>query len=319
MLRAIFISLSKASWAQKAIIRQQFAWKAASRFVAGETSAQAIQVVRQLNDHGIQASLDYLGENTNSIEAASDAAENVVSLLSEIEKSGIRSNISLKLSQLGLSIDEELCRNNIAKILKAAVQFHNFIRIDMEDSKTTTQTLAIYCWARQQGFENLGVVIQSYLFRSEKDVRDLSASAAKIRLVKGAYRETGDVAYPDKKDVDASFDRLADSLMDSSRAAGAVLASEDGRTPPVAAIATHDEKRIEYAKQAARRCGLPSRAIEFQMLYGIRRDLQEKIAASGYPVRVYVPYGTHWYPYFMRRLAERPANVWFMMSNYFRK
>jgi proline dehydrogenase len=319
VLRAVFISLSKASWAQNAITRQQFAWKAASRFVAGETPTDAIQVVRQLNSHGIQASLDYLGENTNSIEAAREAAEIVIYLLSEIDKSKIHSNVSVKLTQLGLSIDQELCQNNLARILQAAVQFHNFIRIDMEDSNTTTQTLNIYRWARQQGFENLGVVIQSYLFRSEKDVSDLMAFAAKIRLVKGAYREPRDVAYSEKKEVDAAFDRLAESLMYNSGEAGAALASEDGRTPPIVAIATHDEKRIQCAQQAARHIGLPSKSIEFQMLYGIRRDLQEKMVSAGYPVRVYVPYGTHWYPYFMRRLAERPANVWFMISNYFRK
>lgn len=315
MLRAVFISLSKANWAQKAITRQQFAWKAASRFVAGETSADAIKVVRQLNGHGINASLDYLGENTGSVEAAAEAAENVISLLSEIQKSEIRSNVSLKLSQLGLNIDENLCRNNLAKILETAAQLHNFIRIDMEDSTTTTQTLNMYRWARQQGFENLGVVIQSYLFRSEQDVRDLASCNAKIRLVKGAYKESPDIAFPEKKDVDAEFDRLTEALIENSKKAGGVLAGEDGQTPPIAAIATHDEKRIQCAQLTAQRYGLSPRSIEFQMLYGIRRDLQEKMVSAGYPVRVYVPFGTHWYSYFMRRLAERPANVWFMISN----
>ncbi|HMD89063.1 MAG TPA: proline dehydrogenase family protein [Anaerolineaceae bacterium] len=318
MLRTVFISLSKASWAQKAITRQPFAWKAASRFVAGETYADAIRVVRQLNSRGIQASLDYLGENTNNVEAAREAAENVISLLSEIQKSETRSNVSIKLSQLGLSVDEELCRNNLARILKEAVKSNNFIRIDMEDATTTTQTLNVYRWALEQGFENLGVVIQAYLFRSEKDVSDLANCNAKIRLVKGAYKESKDVAYPKKKDVDAQFDRLTEALINNSVKAGKVCASEDGRTPPIVAIASHDEKRIQWAQQTARRYNLPSRSIEFQLLYGIRRDLQEKLVSAGYPVRVYVPYGTHWYAYFMRRLAERPANVWFIFSNYLR-
>jgi proline dehydrogenase len=318
VFRTVFISLSKASWAQKAITRQHFAWKAASRFVAGETSADAIQVVSQLNSQGIHASLDYLGENTTSVEAAVEATENVISLLSEIQKSDIQSNVSLKLTQLGLTIDEELCRNNLAKILNTAIQSHNFIRIDMEDITTTTQTLNVYRWAREQGFENLGVVLQAYLFRTEKDINDLVNCNAKIRLVKGAYKESKDVAYPKKKDVDAEFDRLTEALINNSCKAGAVPASEDGRTPPIVAIATHDEKRIQWAQQTARRYGLSSRSVEFQLLYGIRRDLQEKMVSAGYPVRVYVPYGTHWYSYFMRRLAERPANVWFMISNYFR-
>jgi proline dehydrogenase len=171
---------------------------------------------------------------------------------------------------------------------------------------------------REKGYTNVGMAIQSYLFRSEADTRRLLQDETRIRLVKGAYREPPDKAFPKKADVDANYDLLTKLLIDTSLAVKSSL-SADGRVPPIPAIASHDEDRIKFAKQYADKVGLPKSGLEFQMLYGIRRDLQEQLAKEGYPVRVYVPFGTHWYPYFMRRLAERPANVWFFISNFFRK
>ncbi len=169
------------------------------------------------------------------------------------------------------------------------------------------------------GFDNVGVVIQSCLYRSQEDIRQLAEDGGYVRLCKGAYKEPAEIAYPRKADVDASFDRLANMLMDGSLAKGSPQARPDGRFPPPPALATHDERRIENARQYAQQIGLPHKALEFQMLHGIRRDLQEQLVAQGYPVRVYVPYGTEWYPYFTRRLAERPANLWFFISNFFRR
>jgi proline dehydrogenase len=315
MLRALFITLSKAGWAQRTITQWPFAWRAASRFIAGDKPADAIRAIRELNDKGINATLDHLGENTTRAEAAAQAAADVEHILDEIEAAGARSNVSIKLSQIGLALDEGLCRDHLARILARASERRNFVRIDMEDSPYTERTLSLYREMRGRGFDNTGVVLQSYLYRSGYDASCLMQKHTRVRLTKGAYRESADVAYRRKADVDANFDRLTELLLGAALAAGSPVISADGRQPPIPAIATHDERRIEHAKAYAAQLGLPRTALEFQMLYGIRRDLQEALVAEGYPVRVYVPYGTHWYPYFMRRLAERPANVWFFLSN----
>ncbi|MCS7009854.1 MAG: proline dehydrogenase family protein [Anaerolineales bacterium] len=319
MLRAFFVSLSKAKWAQRLITRWGFAWRAASRFVAGDTIADAVQVVRELNARGINATLDHLGESTTTVEEAIQAKNDILALLEEIDCCDVRANVSIKLTQIGLALSEALCAQNLEEILACASQHNNFIRIDMEDSPYVDRTYRLYRLMRAKGYENVGVVVQSYLYRSEQDVRTLLAEGARFRLVKGAYKEPPEIAFPKKADVDANFDLLTQLLLDASLQAGAPAISPDGRVPPIPAIATHDPKRIEFAKAYAAKIGLPKNALEFQMLYGIRRDLQEQCASEGYPVRVYVPYGTHWYPYFMRRLAERPANVWFFLSNLFRR
>ncbi len=195
-----------------------------------------------------------------------------------------------------------------------------FVRIDMEDAPWVDATLELYGRMRQQyNLTNTGVVIQAYLYRSEADVRTLAGVGTHIRLCKGAYKEPPEIAFPKKSDVDAQYDRLAEILLDGAIANGAPMDNPDGKIPPIPAIASHDPARIESAKVYAEKTGLPKQAIEFQMLYGIRRDLQEQLVHEGYPVRVYVPFGTEWYPYFMRRLAERPANLWFFISNFFRK
>ncbi len=319
MLRSFFIYLSKAGWAQKMFTSWQVVWIVASRFVAGNTIQDAIRVVQDLNAKGINATLDHLGESTSTREEAIKAADDVIELLDQIGCCDVRANVSIKLTQIGLALDERLCEQNLERILTCARKHGNFIRIDMEDTPYTDQTIALLRLMRQKGFERTGLVVQSYLYRTEKDTRELLKEGTRFRLVKGAYKEPAEVAFPRKADVDANFDLLTQIMLDASLAEGAPTLSADGRIPPIPALGTHDARRIEFGRNYAAKIGLPKEAMEIQMLYGIRRDLQEACVRDGYPVRIYVPYGTHWYPYFMRRLAERPANVWFFISNFFRK
>ena len=321
MLRSFLIYLSKAAWAQKLVTGWGFAWRAASRFVAGEKAEDAIRAVRELNEKGIHATLDHLGEHTSTAEEADKATGDIIAILNEIDKAGVKANVSIKLTQIGMGLDEEISRQNLARILEQAREHGNFVRIDIEDTPYTDMTISTYQAMLERGFttRQVGMAVQSYLYRAEADVRSLLEVETRFRLVKGAYKEPPDKAYPKKADTDANFDLLSKILIDASLEIESNALSEDGRIPPIPAIASHDEKRIAFAKQYAEKVGLPKGAIEFQMLYGIRRDLQERLVKEGYPVRVYVPFGTHWYPYFMRRLAERPANIWFFVSNFFRK
>ena len=321
MLRSLLIYLSQAAWAQKLVTSWSFAWWAASRFVAGESIQDAIRVVRELNAKGINSTLDQLGEHTSSVEEANTAANAIVSVLSEIHKAGVKANVSVKLTQIGMGLDEEICKQNMVRILNQAKQDCNFVRVDIEDTPYTDVTISMYKALLERGFttRQVGMAVQSYLYRAEADTRDLLELGTRIRLVKGAYREPPEKAFPKKADTDANYDLLTKILIDGALKIESNTLSEDGRVPPIPAIASHDEKRIDFAKQYAEKVGLPKNAIEFQMLYGIRRDLQEQLAKEGYPVRIYVPFGMHWYPYFMRRLAERPANIWFFISNFFRK
>jgi proline dehydrogenase len=320
MLRSLLIYLSKAAWARRLVTGWSFAWRAASRFVAGENLEDAIRVVKALNAKGIHATLDHLGEHTTNRERACQATQDILRMLNAIDQAGVRSNVSIKLSQIGLAVDKELCAQNLHRILETAKQHGSFVRVDMEDAPWVDATLDLH---QQMVYEclcdNIGVVIQAYLYRSQEDVQRLMAQQTRVRLCKGAYKEPPEIAMPKKGDVDASFDRLTAMLVDGALAAGSPALSPDGKVPPIPAIATHDERRIDFAKTYTDRAGLPKDAIEFQMLHGIRRDLQERLVAEGYPVRVYVPWGTEWYPYFTRRLAERPANVWFFLSNLFRR
>jgi proline dehydrogenase len=321
MLRSFLIYLSHAGWAQRMVTGWNLAWKMASRFVAGDSIQDAIRAIQELNQKGIVATLDQLGEHTTTAEEATQSAEGILSILDEIEKVGLKSNVSIKLTQIGMGLDDSLCRENLARILTRAKEYKNFVRIDMEDTPYTDTTIDLLNGALDDGFNirTVGLVVQSCLYRTEDDTRKLLGRDVRFRLVKGAYKEPPDKAYPKKADVDANFDLLTKILIDAALAAKSPAISEDGRIPPIPAIGTHDEKRIDFARQYAEKVGYPKEALEFQMLYGIRRDLQEQLAAEGYPVRVYVPFGTHWYPYFMRRLAERPANIWFFISNFFRK
>ena len=231
----------------------------------------------------------------------------------------MRANVSIKLTQIGLTLGGAVCADNLRRILAYARERGNFIRIDMEDSGCVDQTLALFNQMRVEGFTNTGIVIQAYLYRSAADVKAITAAGGQIRLCKGAYQEPPEVAFPKKRDVDANYDHLTKHMIDAAIEHSAPLLSTDGKIPPIPAVASHDPERLAYAKAYAAERGLPQSAIEFQMLFGIRRDLQDETVSQGYPVRIYVPYGTEWYPFYVRRLAERPANLWFFVSNFFRK
>lgn len=315
MLRSMFISLSHVQWAQEALTRAPLARNVARRFIAGQSLPEAIDAIRSLNAVGINATLDCLGESVHERAAAEAARDEYLRAVDEIDRAGVRANVSIKLSQFGLDIDRDFCLDNVRRLIARAHESGNFVRIDMEDSAHTDITLEIVYTLRSE-FDNVGTVLQSYLFRTEADQAALTAAGVPIRLCKGAYQEPAEVAFPDKAEVDLNYIKLARQLMDAS--AGQPPADDSGRRPALAALATHDVAMIHAVKRHAERRGLPRDRFEFQMLYGIRRDLQEALAADGYAVRAYVPYGTHWYPYFMRRLAERPANVWFMASNLLR-
>ena len=306
-MRAFFLWMSRSIRLRRLIMRIGFARRAALRFVAGETIDDAIAAIRTLNANGILATVDHLGENVATEADARRAAQSYVAMLDRIGKEGVKSHASLKLTQLGLDIGDEFCRENVACVVRKAKEVGTFIRIDMESSDYTDRTLAVFRSLRRE-FDNVGIVIQSYLYRSKDDIAALCQEGASVRLCKGAYNEPPDKAFPKKADVDANYVALTRKLLsDEARARGAY-----------GAIATHDPKMIDAAKAYAAEHNVPRKQFEFQMLYGIRRDLQQQLAKEGYTMRVYVPYGAEWYPYFMRRLAERPANVWFILRNLFR-
>jgi len=312
MFRSFFIYLSKAAWARRIVTHWSFAWKMASRFVAGVTLADGIQAIRGLNDKGINATLDHLGEHTDSTEQAHQATMDIMQAFDAIEQAGVRANVSIKLTQIGLGISNDICMENLTLIVEKAKSYNNFVRIDMEDSTTTQRTIDILHIIRQRGYENVGIVIQAYLYRSEEDVRKLLGDCFKIRLCKGAYKEPKKIAYPKMHDIDANYDRCAALLINTALSKDCPIVSADGKIPPIPGLATHDPRRIEFARLYSDKVGLPKDAMEFQMLNGIRRDLQEQLVKEGYCVRVYVPYGTEWYPYFLRRIAERPADLLFL-------
>ena len=308
MLRSILLWLSSNTFFRRLTTRLSFARRAAMRFVAGETVDAAIRVICELNAQGIVATLDHLGENVTNQDEARRAADDYVTVLDAIGATGVKSHVSVKLTAIGLDLGDDFCRANTARILTKAREVGAFVRIDMESTDYTDRTLAIYRSLRRE-FENVGIVIQAYLYRSEADIDALCQAGARVRLCKGAYKEPPLKAFPKKADVDASYVRLTKMLL-----------SDKARTRGTrGAIATHDPKMIDATKRYAAENKVPLDEFEFQMLYGIRRELQRQLAAEGYGMRVYVPYGTEWYPYFMRRLAERPANVWFVLSNLLRR
>jgi len=276
--------------------------RVAQRFVAGETLDDAIAAARALNAAGFPVSLDLLGENVLDRDGAVRAAETYVAMFDRIAAEKLDGNISLKLTQLGLDLDAGLCEASLLRIADSAAGRRNFVRVDMEGSPYTQRTVDLVRRVRART-DAVGTVIQSYLFRSEKDVRDLIAAGCRVRLVKGAYKEPAEIAFPAKADVDANFVSLMKILLPSGI---------------YHAIATHDPRMISATKEFAAAQGIGKDKFEFQMLYGIRTDLQRGLLSEGYRVRVYIPFGTDWYPYFMRRLAERPANLTFFMRNLFR-
>jgi proline dehydrogenase len=318
MLRAFLLYLSNATWARRIVMGWSMAQRMASRFIAGDNFDAALDAVRKLNSNGLYATLDHLGENVTNAEEAIQATDAYIDAIQKLHEAGVKSNCSLKLTQLGLELDHDLCLGNMRCIARRAAEFGTVVRIDMEDSETVDRTLQIYNTLREEGLTNIGLVIQSYLYRSEEDVEALLANGTRIRLCKGAYNEPAEVAYPRKADVDENFDRITAMLIEGAKEHYSKPASTDGKQPPIPAIGTHDPGRIEFAKEYAEKIGLPKEVLEFQMLHGIGSDLQLSLVQQGYPVRVYVPYGTEWYPYFMRRLAERPANLWFFIRAFVR-
>lgn len=275
-----------------------------SRFVAGEDIETTIRAVRELNSLGCTATLDHLNESVTSVKETEGEVREYLKILQRIEETGVRSNVSVKLTQFGLNIDPELTYSNLRTVVEEAARRGNFVRVDMEDSPVTEITFDIFRRVRSEfDLNTVGIVVQSYLRRTYDDVQKLLEIPARIRLCKGAYNEPPEVAFPDKADVDDNYVRCMKVLLSSGVYHG---------------IATHDERMIEATVKYAQEEGIGMDAFEFQMLYGVRRDLQVKLAREGYNVRVYVPYGKTWYPYFMRRLAERPANVWFVVKNFFK-
>jgi len=295
MLRQTLLFLSEREDFKNVLMKMPFSRQAAGRFVAGETSAEALAAARALNDAGFKVTLDLLGESVNERQEAEAATEAYRTSLDEIEASDAVSTISLKLTQLGLDIDEDFCFRNILGIVQYAEQLGTFVRIDMESSEHTERTLRIFHKVFAE-HRNVGIVIQSYLKRSEADIRELTRVGAPVRLCKGAYQEPASVAFQQKTEVDASFIRLMRLLLDGGT-----------RT----AIASHDERMIDATLEHVSRNGISDDAFELQMLYGVRRDYQRQLVANGLNMRIYVPYGSQWYSYLMRRMAERPANLLF--------
>ena len=276
----------------------------ARRFIAGETIDEAIATARVIQASGLMLTLDYLGESVATIPEADAATRAYLGIIERVAAAGIERNLSLKLTQLGLTIDRATCVDNLRRILDAAAPHEFFVRIDMENSPFTEATLEIFETMWQQGYRHVGIVLQSYLARSLDDARRISRLGARIRLVKGAYNEPKAVAYQAKADVDAAFVEIMQVLL------------VEGVYP---AFATHDPAMIAATRAFAAERRIPSSNYEFQMLYGIRRDLQAQLVAEGYRVRVYVPFGREWFPYFMRRLGERPANVTFVLRGLLRE
>jgi proline dehydrogenase len=304
-MRQGLLWLSEQRRAFNFVRRNRLARKFASRFVAGETIDQAVAAAGELAQRGITASLDLLGESVTAESEAVAAREQYLDMLDRLARAGREVNVSVKLTQMGLDINEDLCQSNMSLILDKAKTLRGFVRLDMESSEYTQKTLDFFTQRLFQTYgEHCGVVIQSALRRSEADIGDLIALKARVRLCKGAYLEPPTVAFPDKKDVDRNYVRLMERLL------------REGNYP---GIATHDERILEHARQFTRQEQIDSRRFEFQMLYGVRRDLQSRLRQAGYNMRVYIPFGTQWYPYLMRRLAERPANIAFILGNLVRE
>ena len=301
MLKAAFLWLSEQPSIFRFVRKNALARKLASRFVAGETIDEAITALRDLNSSGLSASLDLLGESVLHAEEAGRACQTYLDVLDRIHAAKANANVSVKLTQMGLDIDEQLCLRNMRAIIGRAKQYGSFVRIDMEQSTYTARTLQLFSDVLYPEFGNtVGVVLQSYLRRTAADVDAMITLGARVRLCKGAYKEPEDVAFPDKTDVDANYVACMERLI------------ERGNYP---GVATHDVKIIDHATAFVKKNKIPAARYEFQMLYGVRRDLQFRLHREGHNLRVYVPFGTHWYPYLMRRLAERPANIAFITTN----
>jgi len=275
--------------------------KLTTRFVAGDTVDEVIPIIREINRENSTASFDHLNESVESATEAEREVAEYLNILAKIDEQKVRSNVSIKLTQFGLGLDPELAYRNARRVVEEAHRRGNFVRVDMEDSSVTQATIDIFKRLRAEfGLNDVGIVLQSYLYRTLADAQELIKLPARIRICKGAYFEPPEVAYSDKKDVDANYVKVMQLLLSSGIYHG---------------IATHDPKMIDATIDFAQREGIGKEKYEFQMLFGVRRDLRHQLARDGFNMRVYVPYGKHWYPYFMRRLAERPANIWFVLKN----
>ena len=301
MVTRALLHLASNKRVERWVLANQWSHSVSSRFVAGECIEDTIPVVRGLNNRNLSVSLDFLGESITSPQGVAAVVDTYLRLFQTIRQEKLQANVSLKLTSLGIDLSVEECYRAMCRLLQAGGK-DNFVRIDMEDSAHTQSTLDLFyrLWNGPERHRNVGVVIQSYLRRSEADIEKLIENGVRVRLCKGAYRESAAVAFPDKRDVDASYVRLMKRLL------------KHGHYP---GIATHDPAMIEATLHFAHENQIASDQYEFQMLFGIRRDLQDKLAQDGHPVRVYTPFGAQWYPYFMRRLAERPANLWFVVKN----
>lgn len=302
MLRQFLLGLARISWMKKLVMHFPPARRVARRFVAGERLSDALAVTRELNAKGLKVTLDLLGENVYDVQAANRAAEQYLDILKALKESGLESHVSLKLTQMGLDLGTEIALANLRRVLQAAKEIGSFVRLDMEGSEYTERTLKVFYEARKE-YENVGAVIQAYLRRSKSDIAMINRIPGRVRLCKGAYSEPVSQAYQSRDEVNRNMkDLLHDLLL-------------DGDYP---GIASHDEEIIQDAINFTRQYKIPTEKFEFQMLYGIRRERQNELHNLGYNVRVYVPFGTDWYPYFMRRLAERPANLVFFITALFR-
>jgi proline dehydrogenase len=305
VLRALFISLSESRSLRAIAEKSSFGRRISTRFVAGTQVEDVLRATQTINQAGATVSIDNLGENVTNVEEARASAALYHRLLNDISRLGLKANISLKLTHMGLDVDENLARELVCGLVAKAASLKSFVRVDMEGSPYTQRTLDfVHELHRMPGNQDaVGTVIQSYLHRSEKDVEKLLSSGIRIRLCKGAYKEPPEIAFQKKSEVDANYIKLMKILMKSGIYHG---------------LATHDEAIIHKAEAFAIREKIPRDSFEFQMLHGIRRDLQRRLVHEGWGMRVYIPFGTEWYPYFMRRLAERPANVFFILKNFFR-
>jgi proline dehydrogenase len=303
LLRSFFIGLSTNKPFRAFSERSSMGRRVSRRFVAGMSVDEAIQAAAQLNAEGIDVSLDSLGESVLDVAQAEQSAAIYHQLLDAIQARGLRANVSVKLTQVGMDISPEIAERIVASMVEHAARTSSFVRIDMEGSQYTEATIAMTERLHQQFPGAVGTVLQAYLFRTADDVERLLAQGIRMRLCKGAYKEPAEIAFPAKADVDANYVKLMKRVV---------------TTPVFCGIATHDQAIIDQLRAFVATHSLDKRAFEFQMLYGVRRDLQRKLVAEGYGVRVYVPFGPEWYPYFMRRLAERPANVLFLARNFFK-
>ncbi|KPL02209.1 MAG: hypothetical protein AMJ90_06485 [candidate division Zixibacteria bacterium SM23_73_2] len=302
MLKAILLYLSRQKGIQDFMLNFGVTRKVVNRFVSGERMEDGLVAVKKVNSEGAIATLDHLGEETSEPEEAKAAAGVYLNALDLINENQADTNVSVKPTQVGLKIDKKLCEENFARIIERAKEYNNFVRMDMEGSDCTQDTLDVFYSLREK-YDNFGIVIQTYLYRSEKDVEDILKAGGRIRLCKGAYKEPKEIAFQRKQEVDDNFVKLMKRMLKSGIYHG---------------IATHDENIIKKTKDFAGENNIPRESFEFQLLYGIRTELQHQLVREGYKVRIYIPFGMQWYPYFMRRLAERPANLFFFLKNFLR-